>query len=299
MRVVLWLVMAFSGRHDGLEATDRLVPPGWKGNPWGPAATAARKSGEIPPVADTEEMKQWDRWGRQTLRTGDILFRRGDARVLRGMFPFSRFTANVTGSQFSHTGTVVLEDGEPMVYDTTNPSVRRQPFKVWVLDNTGPFGAKRLKPAYRDRIPKVVEYLRSVYEKQVPFDWELSNDDRALYCLEMTEKAFRHAGLPLSEPVVLHNMENINEFPLCVLVFTTVSPLKLDQAVFFPGNERHGVWSSPYLETIYSEPVVPSRTPPRAKPPALKPGPGRPTAASPTDSGRKSLAGRDGATPRN
>ena len=56
-----------------------------------------------------------------------------------GYFPFSQFTANVTGSQFSHTGTVVIEDGDPVVYDTTNPSVRRQPFKVWVLDNAGPF----------------------------------------------------------------------------------------------------------------------------------------------------------------
>ena len=47
MRVLLWLLMAFSNRPDGLEATDRLVPPGWVGNPWGPVATAARKSGKI------------------------------------------------------------------------------------------------------------------------------------------------------------------------------------------------------------------------------------------------------------
>ena len=304
MRVLLWLVMAFSGRHDGLEATDRLVPPGWKGNPWGPAATAARKSGQIPPVVDTPEMKQWDQWGRKVLRTGDILFRRGDARVLGGMFPFSRFTANITGSQFSHTGTVVIEEGEPVVYDTTNPSVRRQPFKVWALDNTGPFGAKRLKPAYRDRIPKVVEYLKQVFEQQIPFDWELSPDDRQLYCLEMTEKAFRHAGLPLSEPVVLHNMENINQFPICVLAFTSLSSLKLEQAVFFPGNDRHGVWASPYLEPLYSEPVIQSRNPPKAKPPVIKPGTptaGTPPATTPRAgaSRQKSLADRAGAMPRN
>ena len=304
MRVLLWLAMAVYGRHDGLEATDRLVPPGWVGNPWGPVATAARKSGEIPPIVDTPEMKQWDLWGRQALRTGDIVVRRGDARVLGGMFPFSRFTANITGSQFSHTGTVVIEDGEPVVYDTTNPATRRQPFKVWALDNTGPFGAKRLKPAYRDRIPKVVEYVRDVYQKQVPFDWELSNDDRNLYCLEMTEKAFRHAGLVLSEPVVLADMENINEFPLCVLGFTTFSPIRLDQAVFFPGNDRHGVWSSPYLETIYSEPVTKSRNPPKAKPPTLvpaKPVAPRPAANAPrpTAPQQKSVADRSGLAPRN
>ena len=306
MRVLLWLVMAFSGRHDGLEATDRLVPPGWVGNPWGPAATAARKSGAIPPVPDTPEMKQWDRWGRKVLRTGDILFRRGDARVMKGLYPFSQFTANVTGSQFSHTGTVVIEDGEPVVYDTTNPSVRRQPFKIWVLDNAGPFGAKRLKPAYRDRIPKVVEYLRAVFEKQVAFDWELSNDDRNLYCLEMTEKAFRYAGLRLSEPVILADMENIHEFPLSVLAITSFSTLKLDQAVFFPGNDRHGVWASPYLETIYAEPIVKSRRPPRAKPPTLPADPTPPPSPAPSaNSGRTAaptqpaVVGRSGRTPRN
>lgn len=298
MRVLLWLVMVYAGRHDGLEATDRLVPPGWVGNPWGPAATAARKAGQLPPIVDTPEMVLWDRWGRQVLRTGDILFRRGDARVLGGFFPFSRFIANASGSQFSHTGTVVVEDGEPVVYDTTNPSVRRQPFKVWVLDNTGPFGAKRLKPAYRNRIPKVVEYLKAVYEKQVPFDWELSNDDRNLYCLEMTEKAFRYAGLALSEPVVLADMENINQFPLCVLGFTSLSPLKLDQAVYFPGNDRHGIWASPYLETIYSEPVVRSPRPPKAKPPVLAPAPSvdAPRPAAPQ---QKSIADRAGTPPRN
>ena len=199
------------------------VPPGWQGNPWGPAATAARKSGELPPVPDTPAMKQWDQWGRKVLKSGDILFRRGDARILGGMFPFSRFIANISGSKYSHIGTVVIEDGEPVVYDTTKASVRRQPLKIWILDNTGAFGVKRLKSEYQSRIPKVVEYLHSVYRKQVPFDYELSLDDRDLYCVEMAEKAFRHAGLVLSEPVLLADMENINQFPLCVLGFTNLT----------------------------------------------------------------------------
>src|SRR3954465_4565245 len=85
---------------DGKEPTDRLVPPGWQGNPWGPEATKARQTGQIPPVPMTPLMMQWDKWGKQVLRDGDILFRRGDAKLLRGHFPFSRFIANVSGSQF-------------------------------------------------------------------------------------------------------------------------------------------------------------------------------------------------------
>lgn len=273
MRVLLWCLLTFSGQgHDGLEPTDRLIPPGWQGNPWGPAANLARKEGKLPQIQDSPLMKQWDQWGRKVLRDGDVLFRRGDARILGGWFPFSRFIANISGSQFSHVGTVAIEDGEPFVYDTTKASVRRQPFRVWVLDNTGAFGVKRLKAEHRSQIPKVLEYLHKVYQEQVPFDYELSVDDRALYCVEMAEKAFRHAGLKLSDPVRLADMENINQFPICVFGFTSLTSLTLDQAVFFPGNERHGIWGSPLLEQVY--PPVPRAARPR--PPAAKPGEPRP-----------------------
>ena len=252
MRGLLWLLLMINSQGDKMsEATDRLIPPGWQGNPWGPVANQARKDGTIPAMPDTPVMIQWDKWGKTVLREGDIVFRRGDARILNGWFPFSRFIANISGSQFSHVGTVTIEDGEPYVYDTTKSSVRRQPFKVWVLDNTGPFGVKRLKPEYRSHIPQVVQYLNQVYQQQVPFDYELSVDDRALYCVEMAEKAFRHAGLTLSQPVRLADMENINQFPLCVFGFTSLTSLTLDQPVFFPGNERHGIWGSPLLEQVY------------------------------------------------
>ena len=282
MRVLLWIIMAMNGGYDGgKEPTDKLVPPGFQGNPWGPAATAARKSGQIPSIPDTPAMVQWDQWGRKVLKSGDILFRRGDARILGGLFPFSRFIAKISGSDYSHIGTLVFEDGEPIVYDTTKASVRRQPLKIWILDNVGAFGVKRLKPELQRHIPKVVEYLHDVYKRQVPFDYELSLDDRELYCVEMAEKAFRHAGLTLSEPVVLADMENVHQHPIAVLGFTTLTSLKLDQAVFFPGNERHGIWSSPLLETVYpppgraAKPVEPSQKPatPRPKSVAGRAGP--------------------------
>ena len=48
---------------------------------------------------------------------------------------------------------------ELVVYDTTRTGVARQPFCVWVLDNVGQIGVKRVKPEYKrrdsqgDRIP--------------------------------------------------------------------------------------------------------------------------------------------------
>ena len=255
MWTFVWLASVIFNTHDGLEPTDRLVPPGWQGNPWGPEATEARRNGEIPSIPMTPGMKQWDKWGRQVLRDGDILFRRGDARLLRGYFPFSRFIANVSGSQFSHTAIVSIEEDGPVVYDTTKAGVRRQPFSVWILDNSGPFGVKRVKPEYADYAIKAVAFCHDVFARQVPFDYELNSDDREYYCVEMTDKAYRNNGLPLAEPLRLGDMENITRYPICVLVFLKISNLKLEQPVYFPGNERHGIWSSPSLTTIYAPPV--------------------------------------------
>jgi len=201
--LILWgMSLYFNAPHEA-EMTERMTPPGWHGNYWGPEATKARKEGKLPPISYTPQMQRWDRWGRQVLRTGDIVFRLGDARLAHGYFPMSRFYANTSNSKFSHTAIVCLEDEAegPVVYDTTRTSVARQPFAVWVLDNVGSIGVKRLRPEYRKAIPRIADFCHRMYEAQPPFDYELNLDDQALYCVEMTEKAFRSAGLPLSAPV--------------------------------------------------------------------------------------------------
>ena len=115
--------------------------------------------------------------------------------------------ADADNGAFSHTGVVAIENGEPVVYDTTKMGVACQPFGVWILDNVGALGVKRLRPEHRGAVPKVLAYCHKVFQKQVPFDYELGPDDSKLYCVEMTEKAFRAAGVALSEPIALGDME--------------------------------------------------------------------------------------------
>lgn len=267
LRMVAWILAVTANAPGNLERSEYLVPPGWSGNPWGPQIAHARAAGQVPPVPVTPAMAEWDRWGRTALRDGDILFRRGDARILHGYFPFSRFIANADNSPYSHTGIVAIEGGAPVVYDTTQFGVRRQPLGVWMLDSVGAFGVKRLRPAYRDRIPQVLAYCRRVFEAQVPFDANLLLDDRALYCVEMTEKAFRAAGIPLSQPVRLGDMERAAEFPVCMVGLQMASrvmldePLTFEHAVYFPGNDRHGIWASPALETVVTVPYATSAAP--------------------------------------
>jgi hypothetical protein len=256
IRFLAWFLALVLYPPEEREMSERLAPPGFSGNYYGPEATEARRQGKMPPITMTPHMARWDSWGRQYLRSGDIVFRMGDARLLHGYFPMSRFLANASNSKFSHTGLVSIEEDGPVVYDTTRTGVARQPFSVWVLDNVGHFGVKRLRPEYQGAIPRVLAYCHKVYQQQLPFDYELSLDDRALYCVEMTEKAFRAAGIKLSDPISVGDMERAAEFPVCMLglgIFSRYileTPLTVTTKVYFPGNERHGTWSGRQLMTI-------------------------------------------------
>jgi hypothetical protein len=208
-------------------------------------------------------MERWGNWGRSVLRDGDIVFRLGDARALRGLFPLSQFIAKATGSPFSHTGIISVEQGSPVVYDRSSAGVQRQPFEVWMLDCVGALGVKRLKPEHRSRVPGVIDYCRAKYEQQVPFDFGFHMDDAALYCVELTEKAFRSQGLALSEPVRIGDWEHLTGYPLTVLAMQHGTKLVLDrpittqQEVYLPGNERQGVWASSLLETVVGPELSP------------------------------------------
>ncbi len=254
--IIGWFLGVLLHPPQEAEMTERLAPPGWQGNFWGPQATRARHEGKMPPIVATSHMARWDRWGKKVLRDGDIVFRLGDARVGRGYFPMSRFLARASNSKFSHTGIVVLEVEGPVVYDVTRLGVSRQPFCVWALDNIGSIGVKRLRPEYKNAIPNVVAYCHRVFEEQIPFDYQLSEDDSALYCVEMTEKAYRSAGIELSKPIRLGDMERAPEFPVQMFGLRFASkyaldhPLTFDQLVYFPGNENHGIWSARQLMTV-------------------------------------------------
>jgi Permuted papain-like amidase enzyme, YaeF/YiiX, C92 family len=263
-----WIAALSTYERGAAEPTDGMVPPGWTGNPWGPAATIARREGKLPSIPMTDMMTRWDQWGRTSLRDGDIVFRHGDARTMLGFLPLSRFIAHATGSVFSHTGIIAIEDGDAVVYDCSSWGIQRQPLSVWMLDSIGSFGVKRLKPHLTQHIPGVLRFCRDVFERQVPFDAEFRMDDSKLYCVELTEKAFRSQGLALSQPVLIGDWENLVQYPLTALAFVRFSrlvlenPISLDQPVYLPGNERQGIWASPLLETAYPKKAKPKSGPP-------------------------------------
>ncbi len=145
-------------------------------------------------------------------------------------------------------GVVAVERGEPVVYDCAAAGVQRKPFALWIADNIGAFGLKRLKPEQRRHIPGALAYCRRAFEAEVPFDRGFRPDDERLYCTELVEKAFRSAGLPLSEPVRIGDWKNLGQFPLTTASILAASaclldaPITLDQTVYLPGDDRQGLW---------------------------------------------------------
>lgn len=247
----LVLLAASAGGCRGAgETTDTMVPRGWRGNPWGPRANDARRRGEIPSVPNNPEMALWDDWGRRNLRDGDIVFRMGDARAACGLFPFSKVSAAIADSRYSHTGIVALEAEGPVVYDTTTTGPQRQPFAIWTLDVRGGFAIKRPAPEYQACAPVAVAYCRDVYNRQVPFDFDMKMGDDRFYCIELTESSYRHAGLPLSRPIRLDGLPRYHEFPWTVRLIKLATPMVPDQEAYIIGNERVGIWSNPALQLV-------------------------------------------------
>ena len=126
-----------------------------------------------------------------------------------------------------------------------------------MLDCIGGFGVKRPRPEVQRHVPGILEFCRTKFEQETPFDFEFSPDDAAFYCVELTEKAFRSQGVKLSEPVKIGDWDNLPSYPLTALSPPMVTrsflarPITMEQPVFIPGNDRQGVWSSPLLQTIY------------------------------------------------
>ena len=59
------------------------------------------------------------------------------------------------------------------------------------------------------------------------------------------------------QPVRIGDWEHLNSYPLTAFAIpfgtslVLERPITLEQPVYFPGNERQGVWSSPLLETVF------------------------------------------------
>jgi hypothetical protein len=244
------------------------VPREWRrGNPWGPEANAARAEGKLVPLYYTQEMAEWAKFGRTHIQDGDILFRYGQSYKPYEIAT-SRIIAGVEDNRFSHDGIAHWEDDTLYIYDAepAPQGVRKVPFDFWVLDVADKsLVIKRLRPEFQSYIPLAVAYCEDVYQRQVPFDDALRLDDEKLYCSEMIEKAYRSAGLVLSDPIPITCLPHYRRWSVITPLVQTVTPIRVTNEIFALGNPYYGTFGSPLLETVYEQ--TPDRRQDRRKPP--------------------------------
>lgn len=195
---------------------------------------------------------RWEAWGRQHLRDGDLVFVMGESRILMGFLNFSRFSAEIAESEFSHVGVVAIEEGEPVVYDVISEGAFRRSWGHYVTDaRVWSVAVRRLHPERRECIPAAIDFCRQIYREQGKFDNAFRPDNGRFYCAELVETAFRQAGQPLCDPVRIDALPGFHRLsPLTVHLVETATSLTRDQEVFMPGNSTYGLWSCPSLFTV-------------------------------------------------
>ena len=259
--ILRWMIVLGAHAQDVRDPSDRFAPPGWQGNPWGPAAARARAEGRLPAIVMTPAMTRWDRWGRAVLRDGDIVFRMGDSqdpgrplpvqpvprrRQRQPVLPHGdrrhrgRFAGRLRLHQGGHPPAAVrrLDPGQ------LRP-VRREAAQARVASGD-PRGARLLPEGLRAAGAVRLQLRPGRLGTLLPGD-----DGEGL-------------PLPGPGPVRAGPARRHGErprYPICITLFLWLSPLvleqpfTLEQAVYMPGNGRHGVWASPLLEAVYSPPA--------------------------------------------
>jgi hypothetical protein len=196
--------------------------------------------------------QQWDDWGSQQLKSGDVIFILGNSRVFMGLLNFSTFSTEIAASPFSHVGIISIEDGQPYVYDTVSGGPRRKELGWYVSRNTIQCVAfRRPRPEHTHHIPQVIEFCQQVYKDRVPYDEGLVWGNDKYYCSEFVDMAFREQDIPLCDLTAINELPNFDALPAALaMLIESTTPISPEQEVLFPGNDSYGIWSSQELTQL-------------------------------------------------
>ena len=111
-----------------------------------------------------------------------------------------------TKSAYSHCGIVTQTGDQWKVLEAIGP-VQEVPLADWIeRGREGKVAVYRLKPAYRNQIPPMIQAARTYRGK--PYDIQYEFDDEKIYCSELIFKAFKQAtGEELGKAVSLGELD--------------------------------------------------------------------------------------------
>lgn len=183
------------------------------------------------------------------LQSGDILFRQGNTDV--GGIDFSKLISKSSDSDFSHAVIIhKIIDGEAILANISIHGMQRYFLVDWLAVSQRNLVVKRLKPEYQFLLPAVLSELDALVKADPIYDEKFAEDDDAYYCTEAVDHCFRAAGLPLADKIRIRDFPSYDKVFLIVAVGEMLTDLDADKKVVIAGNDKIGLFSSPYLETV-------------------------------------------------
>ena len=175
---------------------------------------------------------------------------------LLGLFPFSKISAASPPAGTRTPGSSPSRRAGRSSTTRPPPAPSRQPFPIWVLDTRGSFAVKRP----RDRLPsdyaaRAVAFCRSVYERQVPFDFNMQAGRRPA----LLHRADRE-GLPPGRPAAVRPDPPRAPAPVPPITRRSTGwctgPRRSARTTrrSSSATTRSASWSSPALTTVYEAP---------------------------------------------
>jgi hypothetical protein len=219
-------------------------------------------------IGSTETRRRIEREVAALAKTGDVIFRYGDAKHYEAVIGkdglisfgvglrFSKIVCVLTApfSPYSHAAVLDRRSGRLMVWDMSDEGLREFTFRSWMRETHGggAIEIRRLVPELAHMAVPVVEKIDEIEEKWDPeYDKRFIRGDKKFYCLEILQYVFDLLGIPTSELVDLRKLPG---WKWVYGVIAWKGKIHLDDGLVIPGNDIMGVRSWPSLETIHVEP---------------------------------------------
>lgn len=189
------------------------------------------------------------------VQTGDIFYRRGDARGPLGL-PFSTMVCHLTCSKFSHAAMLFMQNGEPFMLDINETGTQQLRFIDWVDSCiTTDMRVVRLKGITPEKIQIIDQKIKEILDADPDYDYTFDSPDK-FYCTESVNYLAESVGLPICEPELVKHIIPWWVYPIFWLgskIYKVISGagIPLDRKYYYIGNERRGMMASTATEVIY------------------------------------------------
>lgn len=211
---------------------------------------------------------------KKVAKTGDILFRRSDARGAFGL-PFMRLVANATKSPYTHAAICYWDNSILRVAEVTDTGVVEFRFIDWYTLCIGQTFAvyRQTDNSIKDAIVYYDGYvtrldiqillmgqITKMLDEDCDYDFNF-DDPKRLYCTEAIWQIYKNCGFNLCEPSLIKDIVSPLWYPVLKLLngwFSDLThgkqklPLDTEMIYVGPPNGK-GLAGSPLLEKVYEK----------------------------------------------